>query len=399
MTQRPPKISIITKRLDRGGAETHLLRVVPQLRARGLDVSLVVLERGGRLEPNFVAQGVPVIGPEPSRGRARRIGRAAHAILQHLRHDRVDVVHCFLPEPYLIGGLVARFVGVPVRIMSRRSLNDYQRRYSFFFGPLERHLHAGTTVLLGNSSAVVDQLRAECGTPAKVGLIHNGIELHALTARPHREIMRGALGIAPDTFVITIVANLIAYKGHSDLIAALAIADKALPPSWILLVSGRDDGIGTALGAQARAAGIGDHIRWLGERGDTMDLLGCSDLGIVASHEEGFSNSLIEAMSCGLPMVVTAVGGNVDAVIHDQSGRLVSARAPPEMAAVITSLASDPEARRRLGTGARQRVRTLFTLDGCVARYENLYRGLDRLGHEPVQTIIEGGIVTADRQV
>ena len=389
MNARPPKIAIVTKRLDRGGAETHLLRVVPELLARGIDVSMLVLERGGRLEADFVARGVAVEGPEKTGGRALHVAKSAVRLARHLRRGRFDAVHYFLPEPYLIGCLMSPFAGAPLRIMSRRSLSDYQRRHPAM-GVLERRLHAGTALLLGNSKAVLDELVAETGTPDKVGLIHNGISLDERSGLPAQEQIRRALGLGGDAFVMAIVANLIGYKGHADLIEALAIARPNLPPSWRLLVVGRDDGIGAPLQEQARSLGLGDHILWLGERTDALGLLGIADLGVVASHEEGFSNSLIEAMSFGVPIVATAVGGNLDAIVNDQSGTLVPVRDPRAMAAAVVALAGDAALRQRLGTGARQRVEALFTLERCVSRYENLYRGLSRVGREPLQAIIDG---------
>ena len=396
MNARVLKIAIVTKRLDRGGAETHLLRVVPELRARGIDVSMVVPERGGRLEADFLARGISIEGPEKTGGRALHVAKSAVQLARHLRRNRFDAVHYFLPEPYLIGCMVSPFAGAPMRIMSRRSLSDYQRRHPAL-GALERRLHAGTALLLGNSKAVADQLVAETGTPGKVGLIHNGIALDQGKTGVPAEQVRRALGLAGDAFVITIVANLIDYKGHADLLEALAIARPKLPAAWRLLVIGRDDGIGAQLKEQARSLGLGDRILWLGERTDAAGLLGIADLGVVASHEEGFSNSLIEAMGLGVPIVATAVGGNLDAIADRESGLLVPVRDPRAMAAAIAALTGDATLRHRLGAGARQRVQALFTLERCVSRYENLYRGLSRVGREPVQAIIDGDIDPAER--
>jgi glycosyltransferase involved in cell wall biosynthesis len=150
----------------------------------------------------------------------------------------------------------------------------------------------------------------------------------------------------------------------------------ALPAPWRLLCAGRDTGIGAGLGARARELGLGASVEWLGERADVHGLLAASDLGVLPSHQEGFSNSVLEGMAAGLPMVVTAVGGNVEAVEDGVSGVLVPPRDPAALGAAILGLARDPERRGRLGAAARQRATGVFSQDACVARYVRLYTAL-----------------------
>lgn len=387
---RPPRIVIVTKRLDLGGAENHILRIMPELAAGGLDMTLFVLERGGRLEPELIAQGVRIEGLETTTGRGIHAVKAAVHLARFLRRHRPQVVHYFLPEPYMIGCIVSPFAGGPVRIMSRRSLRDYQRRRPVL-GRIETFLHSGTALFLANSGAVASELGSETRRPDRVGLIHNGIAVEPIAEESGgRATARQALEIGDDAIVLTIVANLIPYKGHADLLEALALASPRLAQGWRLLIVGRDDGIGAELKALADARGIGPNVLWLGVRRDTQTLLDLSDIALVASHEEGFSNSLIEAMSRAKCVIVTAVGGNLDAVVAGESGVLVPVRDPASLAAAIVALAADPGRRATLGANARDRVERHFTLEGCVSRYQNLYWGLEKLGTEPLQEIIEG---------
>src|SRR5262249_9201621 len=155
-----------------------------------------------------------------------------------------------------------------------------------------------------NSRAVVAQLRDEGVPPARLGLIYNGIDPRAFNNVPPPAEIKIRLGIGEAPLVLTTVANLIPYKGHHDLLEALAgIADR-LPPGWVLLCPGRDDGLGPALAQRARALNLHERVRWMGPRKDIPSILHASDIGILASHEEGFSNSILEGMAAGLPMVV-----------------------------------------------------------------------------------------------
>lgn len=388
LESRLPRVLVVTARLDIGGTERHLARVLPSLRRQGLDVSIFVLERGGTLEGAMVEADVAVAGP------IRFLPRHLHALLagwelrRHLRQQKPDLVHFFLSEPYLIGSFAAS--GLPGRhLMSRRSLNHYQEKHRVL-AAIERRLHQRTSVLLGNSLAVVSDLLAEAGTRNKVGLIRNGIEIRDPVSEESRKAARSQLQLSQDTFVFAVVANLIPYKGHRDLFAAFAlIADKLQKP-WRLMLIGRDQGLGAELQKSAEGAGFADNILLLGERTDAQDLLNAADVSVLPSHEEGFSNSLIEAMARGLPVIATAVGGNVEAISHEATGLLVPARNPQALAEALLRLYEDPVLRQRLGVAARTRTVSEFSIEDCVRRYFNLYRGWQSYDAVPVQDLIDG---------
>lgn len=345
------------------------------------------------------ASGVEVIAPplgSAVRSMPRSIRRAlvlpvtAVSLWSLMRTRRPEVVHFFLPEAYLVGGVCAILAGLPVRVMSRRSLNDYQRRYRVL-PRLERRLHRQMSAVVGNSRAVVAQLVEEGAPRERLGLIYNGIELERFErSRPRAEI-RAGLGFEVASLVLTTVANLIPYKGHDDLLEALARISAKLPEGWVLLCIGRDDGIGPALRARARALGLDGNVRWLGERHDVPELLLASDIGVLASHQEGFSNSVLEGMAAGLPMIVTDVGGNAEAVEHDVCGLVVPPRDPEAMGRAILDLAYDPARRQRLGEGGRRRVVEEFSLETCVSRYARLYKALCDGSKAPVSEILVKG--------
>lgn len=387
----PPRILVVTNKLTMGGAERHLAQTLPDLKARGLAVELFVLERGGELEAGLVAAGVPVSGP------FRRLNRIAHlpvvaaTLYRRIRNMRPDILHFFLPQPYLVGAMVAMIAGHKTCFMSRRSLTHYHRNHPWL-ARLERLLHRRMSVLLGNSQAVVDQLISETGDHHKIGLIHNGVVIHKSAGEGARLLQRAALNIPNDAFVMVIVANLIPYKGHFDLLEALGSIALKLPQPWRLVVIGRDDGIGPQLHVEAERLNIADQILWLGERRDVDAILPAADVGLLVSHQEGFSNALIEAMGQGLPVIATAVGGNLDAIVDRQSGRLVPVRDTERLGVAILELALDPSARKALGLAARERAVALFSQASCVDRYERLYRGIGKSHGGPIQAIIDGDV-------
>jgi glycosyltransferase involved in cell wall biosynthesis len=100
-----------------------------------------------------------------------------------------------------------------------------------------------------------------------------------------------------------------------------------------------------------------------------------SDISVVASHEEGFSNAILEAMAAGLPVVATAVGGNTEAVIHGATGWVVPPRNPETLAARILALLEDPVKIREFGKRGRKRCQECFSLERMVENHIKLYRG------------------------
>ncbi len=387
VTENSPRVLVVAPRLDLGGAEIHLSRVLPHLRHAGVDVSVFTIQRGGQLEEELAAAGIPVLGITSRGPRLFRALRVMHALRRNISNIQPDVLHCFLPEPYLIGALASIGKRKLKKIMSRRSLATYQSKYPLL-AVAERITHRRMTALLANSEAVAEELLKESGQKSKIAIIHSGVDLPETVTIEARADCRARLGIAEHELVIVLVANLISYKGHSDLIKALAGIRLHLGASWRLLLIGRDQGIGPALRREAEALQIASHVVWLGEVPNPQDVLPAADIGVLPSHEEGFSNSLLEKMAFGLPVIATKVGGNTDAVVDEESGLLIEAQAPSELGKAILRLQRDPELRHRLGKAARTRVKEKFSIQMCARRYLNLYYGIT-CSTQPIAELVD----------
>jgi glycosyltransferase involved in cell wall biosynthesis len=124
------------------------------------------------------------------------------------------------------------------------------------------------------------------------------------------------------------------------------------------------------------ARGLKANVEFLGERSDVPALLAAADFGVLSSYEEGFSNVILESMAAGLPMIVTNVGGNPEAVLDRQTGIILPPHDPAALGQAILDLAQDPELRRRLGAAALLRVQKDFSMESCVDAHEGLYEQL-----------------------
>lgn len=375
------RILFVVGSLEIGGAEQHVAQVATALKARGWAPEIFAITLGGPLTKRLEAEGVPIYGHQPPKWLTalhhQRLKSyvgllmAAATLVRLLWSRPPDVIHFFLPAAYLVGGIAATVAGMRPRIMSRRSLHNYQLAHPVYAW-VERLLHPRMDMICGNSRAVIRQLEQEGIDVHRLRLIYNGVDLRQFDHPFDCPLQRAGIGISPSAFVIVMVANLIPYKGHADLLQALAFIQGELPAPWVFLAIGRDDGIGDELGRQAEALGIGKNVRWLGSRTDVPELLRLADVAILSSHQEGFSNAVLEGMAARLPMVVTDVGGNREAVVDGETGSVVPARDPDALASAILAIARDPQ-RRAMGLRGRARVEKLFALPACVDAYESLY--------------------------
>lgn len=374
-------IFIVVGGLRVGGTERHLLYVTQRLRLAGWNIEVYSLSGDGPLRAELENAGIKVTLPAADQALQRsrvfnlfRMPLAAVHLTYTMWRQPPALVHFFLPAAYVVGGIAAWITRSPIRVMSRRSLNNYQRGYRGVQW-IEKLLHRTMDAILGNSRAVVDQLRNEEGVPEeRLGLIYNGIEIPQHS--DDRAFVRSSFCADSETLFFIVVANLIPYKGHLDLIHAFSLADKRIGQSWRLLVVGRDDGIGAELEVVARDLGLASQISFLGIRSDVASLMAASDVGLLSSHQEGFSNTILEGMAAGLPMIVTDVGGNAEAVADAKTGLVVPPHNPQLFADAIVRLANDPKLRERYGAAGRHRVEALFAIDACATRYDAFYRGL-----------------------
>jgi len=129
---------------------------------------------------------------------------------------------------------------------------------------------------------------------------------------------------------------------------------------WKVLVVGRDDGIGFDLKSRVKLNNLCENFIFLGARKDVDDLLQCSDVGVLCSHQEGFSNSVLEGMAAGLPMVVTDVGGNSEAVQDHLTGYVVPSGNVEMLFNALLSIAGNPQRKVMGDNGKKKGCRKFF---------------------------------------
>jgi glycosyltransferase involved in cell wall biosynthesis len=138
---------------------------------------------------------------------------------------------------------------------------------------------------------------------------------------------------------------------------------------------GEDRGIKRVLKNMAEEHRIAEQVHFLGLRNDIPEILSAMDLFVMASHEEGFSNALIEAMAAGLPIVATDVGGNREALDEGSIGILVPPKDPDALAGALSRMIADRDMRDRMAIRAKKHVTERYSVDRMVHCFIQLYTG------------------------
>ncbi|MFH1345692.1 MAG: glycosyltransferase [Pseudomonadota bacterium] len=362
-----------------GGTETQLALLAEGLIRRGWAVEIFLLEKSGALIERLEQAGVQVSDGGYATGPGPKIRKLVSVIGCELRlfrralRSRPDVMHGFLPLANFMSALAARITFVPLLVTSKRALGNHQDRLTAW-RRLDRIANALSDVVTANSQAVARDTEARDGYDAsRIVVIPNGLDFSRLDAAAgHRDEARADLGLSRSDVAIVMVANLIPYKGHLDLIEAFArVAPGDI--SLKLFLIGQDRGVAEALISRAAELGVIDRINLLGSRDDVPRLLWAMDLGVLSSHEEGFSNALLEKLAAGLPVVATDAGGNREALTGMPDCVLVRPQDADDLARGLT------EAIGRLGADDRNReirqrsIRERYSVDAMVDAYERIY--------------------------
>jgi len=366
------RILYLVETSDRGGTETVIVHLLRGLN-RALFTPVLGAVRDGWLVQSARAAGAELVPLDPRGGYDGWNLAAVPRLATLIRRARAELVHCFLFHMNLYGAMAARLAGRPA-IASLRSVHyDFATTYRRLAWRLVGRCAAAVTAVSEQSGELLSRYAHLPND--RISVISNGVDTCVFHPGPKRGILQQA-GVPPDKFVIGSVGRLAPVKGHHYLIQAAAQVLTAHPDCHFVLVGEHSAEAQGEMQAQAARLGLLSHLHLLGPRDDISDILREFDIFVLPSLSEGMSNALLEAMSTGLAVVATAVGGNLTAVDHGRSGLLVSPGDPWALADAILRLIEDPALRLRLGNAARTLLCEHFSLPSMIERYQALYQAI-----------------------
>jgi len=367
------RIAYFIGHLATGGAESQLVELLRYLDRVRFEPFLILLrDAGAERAASLVDQ---IYSIKPSKGESNILHSFAK-IVGALREIKPTILHALLPEPCILGFAAARLCRIPILIGSRRSLVDcYRPNHSRLVIAADRFATTVSTRMIGNSMAIVNELAIlDKAPPSKISLIYNGIDSERFNPAINSPVKTG-LGWNSEHMVFGCVANFFDYKRQTDLVTAAEQIVRSFPQARFLLL-GEDRGTMSKVRQEISRRGLDDFFVILPGRPDPENVYPAMDVYVCTSDTEGFSNTILEAMACGKPVIATNVGGNSEAVIDGQTGLIIPRRSPDAIASAAGTLLQSPDLRRTMGNLGRKRIEEQFSVKTMVAAHEELYAQL-----------------------
>jgi glycosyltransferase involved in cell wall biosynthesis len=375
---RTIRIVHVINDLTVGGAEMMLYKLLSRMDRSRYEPVVISLIGGGGLRESIEGLGVPVYGlemkpPAPTPASLWRLRR----LMCRLDPDLIQgwMYH---------GSLAAQFASVGFHGRAATLWNIRQSVYSLGHEKsatalvirLCAHLSERPAVIIYNSRTSAAQHGALGYHGRRAHVIHNGFDTAVFSPSAEaRASVRAELGVAAESLLIGLVGRYHPAKDHANFLrGAAALRESHADARFVLSGRGVHQG-NEALCELIGQLGLDGRVQLLGERQDIPRLMASFDIAVSSSFEEGFPNVVGEAMSCGVPCVVTDVS-DLPWVVGE-TGRVVPPRNPSALADGLKDLiALGREGRRRLGQAARARVTEFFELELIVGKYEAMYEDI-----------------------
>lgn len=345
-----------------------------QLPPDEFQVNVIALNRGGYYADRLSAAGIPV---EVLQKRFRFDPLSYVRLRRHLREDRPDIVQSFL----FSANAYVRLPGVCPKtarvIVSERCVDSWKSGWQL---KVDRWLIGRTHAMTANSPSVARFYRDTVGVPENLlHTIPNGVPEFAADSEPSSGPgtgIRQQFGLPADARLVGFVGRLAAQKCLTDLVWAFQLLHQVVDNVYLVLVGdGPERG---ALAELARSFDCRDKVIFAGHREDAADVISELDVFCLPSSFEGMSNSLMEAMAAGVPVVVSDIPANVELVHHEQNGLTFPLGNGPELTKACKRILDDVVLAQQLGMAGQALIRKQHSVRQLVDRHVELYRRLSR---------------------
>jgi sugar transferase (PEP-CTERM/EpsH1 system associated) len=372
-----PLIVHVVHHLTVGGLENGLVNLVNRLPQNEYRHAIVCLTDYSEFKERIKNPDVELYALHKRPGKGLKIYLDLWRLFRRLKPDVVHTRNIATLEaqlPALLAGVPSRVHGEHGR--DSRDIDGKNTKYQL----LRKIFRPVITHYIALSFDLREYLQAQLGVSGhKISHICNGVDTESFSPAREKAKMRLPDGFnGEDMIIIGTVGRMEPEKDPITLANAFIHLLNEYPQARrkLRLVMIGDGVLLEPVSTLLDRAGV-TELAWLpGERDDVSLLLQTMDVFVLSSLIEGISNTILEAMASGLPVVATHVGGNSEIVDEDVTGLLVPRRDPASLAAAIRQYLEDPEMRRRHGALARRRIEEEFSIDKMIQQYHDLYDGL-----------------------
>jgi glycosyltransferase involved in cell wall biosynthesis len=359
-------IFLMINSLETGGTERQFVELAQSLRGGGRDIQLGCIQKKGSFLDGQAMDGLGELHQFRLGGSLYGLQslRSRWRLMHHLRRAKTAVAHAFDFYANLVLIPAAKLAGVPV-IGSHRQLGDLLTPAQF---RVQFEMFRWCDKVICNSRAAADRLAQAGLAPQKLVVIGNGLPPSAFAETSP------ALPPIPGVLRVGMIARMNhRAKNHALFLRAAARVCSRLTGVEFVLVG--DGPLRPELEQQAKELGLVDHVQFLGDRRDIPSLLASFDVTVLPSASESLSNSIMESMAAGIPVIANRVGGNPE-LITEERGVLVTADDERGLSVAMEHLLRDQDLRVHLGLSARSYAQANFMIDQVRKQHEELYVAL-----------------------
>lgn len=292
-----------------------------------------------------------------------------------IRKEKFDLIHAHTSKPGFLARVAAMGTGVPsIYRPACFSFHDGLPKWkAYFYAAIERIAAQWLTakILLVCEDERILARKYHVGSDSQFVMVHTGIDLSRFEEHADPGMFRASLGIPSSAFLIGTVGRLSNQKAPFDLVKAAAQVHQIYPSAHFVWVGDGELMIETQ--KLVRSLNLDDVFHFAKHRKDVSSVLKSMDCFVLASHWEGFSLSVLEAMAMGLPVIVSRVSGAAEAVLDGVTGYVVPIGDTQLLAIAMGKMIANPQDAKSFGEIGRQRFGQKFTADRMVNDIEHLY--------------------------
>jgi glycosyltransferase involved in cell wall biosynthesis len=356
-----------------GGSERQMIQMAKLLHESGdYEVHIASLTTGGVLRPEVERLQIPIADFPLTSFYDANMVRQTRKFVSYVKQHQIKVVHShdFYSNIFAMSG--STLAGVRGRIASKRETTGTRTPAQ---ATVERYAFRLARAVVANAGAVKEQLVAQGVRDDKVIVIHNGIDVRRFhqNGTASEALQRLDMASVQGRPLITMVANFEFRVKDQPMLLRAAQRVKAEVPEALFVFAG-DGELREEAQQLAEQLGLRESCLFIGRCASVPDLLAASEICVLSSQAEGFSNSILEYMAAGRAVVATNVGGASEAIVEGETGHLVHAGDDQAMAQRIISLLRDADKRRAMGLNGRRLVEQRFSTERRLADTSTLYK-------------------------
>ena len=350
-----------------GGTERQFLLLSRRLDPHLFDLHLAAQLERGELRGSVDERAHPLMTyPIDSLYSPRTIAQQLR-FARDLRRRKIEIVHTYGFYPNIFAAAPTKLAGA-VMIASIRDQGDMWTPLQLRVQRLVLRL---ADAIIVNAAAVKDVLVRDGYDARRIVVIRNGLDMGRFEIRTPQGKLRRELGLPARGPLVAALCRLHPIKGVEHFLEAAVILCRRFPEARFLVVG--DGPHRATLERHASTLGLGSRVIFTGARQDVPELLSQVSVSVLPSLSEALSNTLLESMASGVPVVATRVGGNPEVVEDGVTGFLVPPREPEALAAAIGRLIEHPQRAQAMGRAAKERAAEHFSLERLTQETESLY--------------------------